>query len=183
MKAPIRAPTRVPCPQGLIGSFSWVSALRLRLGWPAREWETGPEPKLAEKWLAKWPAAIFLGGGGGPKMAGQMAGHAENHQILAVWLFARPFFGLLGTPPKMAAGHFAGHFSAIFGSVPVSHSVELTFLLHRDAQSRRPPKGVHLNAIMSNFSLFHNVGLLVARQAKWAICKENDRGGILPGVS
>ena len=89
---------------------------------PATEWETGPEPRMAEKWLAKWPAAISQGGSqNGRKMAGQ----PKNHQILAVRPFSRPFFGHVGTPPprKMAAGHFAGHFSAIFGSRPVSHSV------------------------------------------------------------
>ena len=30
-----------------------VLALGLRLGWPATDWETGPEPKMAEKWPAK----------------------------------------------------------------------------------------------------------------------------------
>ena len=39
----------------------------LRLGWPATEWETGPGPKMAEK----WPAAIFWGG---PKMAEKWPG-------------------------------------------------------------------------------------------------------------
>ena len=34
----------------------------LRLGRPATEWEAGSEPKMAEKWPAKWPAAIFWGG-------------------------------------------------------------------------------------------------------------------------
>ena len=93
----------------------------LRAGWPATEWETGSEPKMAENgWRnGRQP----FSGGGGPKkaqkIAGQIAGHAQNHQILAV----RPFFGHFGTPQKMAAGHFAGHFSAIFGSEPVSHSV------------------------------------------------------------
>ena len=36
-----------------------LQRLILRLGWPATEWETGPEPKMAEKWplwgVPKWP--------------------------------------------------------------------------------------------------------------------------------
>ena len=45
-----------------------IIALYLRLGWPATEWETGPEPKMAGE---------MAGGrfsGGGSEMAGQMAG-------------------------------------------------------------------------------------------------------------
>ena len=49
----------------------YASTILLRLGWPATEWETGPEPKMAEKWPAKWPAAIL---GGGPKMAEKWPG-------------------------------------------------------------------------------------------------------------
>ena len=78
----------------------------------------------------------------GRKMAGEMAGShfwggvqkwpkngrahgriCRNHQILVVQPFARHFSAILDPPQKMAAGHFPGHFSAIFGFVPVSHSV------------------------------------------------------------
>ena len=45
------------------------------------------------------------------KMAGPMAGQAENGQISAIQPFARPVFGPFhALPQKMAAGHFASHF-------------------------------------------------------------------------
>ena len=53
---------------------------RVATGWPVTGWETGPEPKMAEKWPAKWPAAISWGGGGGPKMAGKWPGKWPDRQ-------------------------------------------------------------------------------------------------------
>ena len=55
-------------------------------------------------------------GGGVSPNGRKMAGYAENHQIsdgrtTGPAIF-RPFWNL--SPKKMAAGHFAGHFSAIF---------------------------------------------------------------------
>ena len=49
-----------------------------------------------------------------------MAGHPIFGQLLAVQPFARLFWA---PPLSGAAGHFSSHFSAIFGSGPVSHSV------------------------------------------------------------
>ena len=67
------------------------------------------------------------GGGGGPKTAGKwagkMAGQPKFGDFWAVRPFSRPFFGHFWDPEKVAAGHFAGHFPAIFGSGPVFHSV------------------------------------------------------------
>ena len=79
---------------------SWKLSARVATWLACYRMGTVPEPKMAEKWLAKWPAANF--GGGGPKMAEK-------------WPGKRPFW----TPPqKMAAD-----FPAIFGSDPASHSV------------------------------------------------------------
>ena len=67
----------------------------------------------------------------GRKMAGQIAGQLEFGDFLPV----RPFFGHFG---KMATGHFAGHFSASFGSGPVSHSVAGQPSLKNGGSSRAP---------------------------------------------
>ena len=71
-------------------------AQTLRLGWPATEWETGQEPKMAEKWPAKWPAAISRGG---PKMAGKWPGKWPDSQNLVIFAIFpaifRPFWGPL----------------------------------------------------------------------------------------
>ena len=77
----------------------------LRLGWPATEWETGPEPKMA----GEMAGSHFLGGfQNGRKMAGQMAGQLKFGDFLHVRPFARPFLGHFWTPTKkMAAGHFS----------------------------------------------------------------------------
>ena len=80
------------------------------------------------RWRAKWPAISRRGSQNGRKVAGQIAGQLKFGDFLPIRPFgnARPFFGHFGTPPpprEMAAGHFVGHFSAIFGSGPVSHSV------------------------------------------------------------
>ena len=87
----------------------------LRLGWPATERETGPEPKMA----GEMAGSQFLGGGfqHGRKMAGQL----KFGDFLSIRPLAQQFFGHSGTPEM--AGHFAGHFSATFGSGPVCHSV------------------------------------------------------------
>ena len=59
----------------------------------------GPQPKMAEKWAAKWLAAISRGGGGGSqhgrKMVGELAGYAENRQNFGCLIIVRPF----RTPP------------------------------------------------------------------------------------
>ena len=65
----------------------------LRFGWPATEWETGPEPNMAEKFSAKWPAAIFRGAGGfpkWPKMARQIVGQLKFGDFLPA--IFRPFW-------------------------------------------------------------------------------------------
>ena len=81
----------------------------------------GPKPKTAEKWPAKWPAAVFRGRG--PKMATRSPGKCPDRQEIPEFELASylsgHFSAILGHPRKMAAGHF----SAIFGSGPVSHSV------------------------------------------------------------
>ena len=53
-------------------------------------------------------------------MAGQMAGQQSFGDFLHIRPFTRPFGP---RPGEMAVGHFAGRFSATFGSGPVSHSV------------------------------------------------------------
>ena len=84
----------------------------------------GPKPKAAEKWRAKWPAAILGGGGGFPKWprsGGQIAGQRKFGDFLPVRPFAWPFFFHFGNPPP--PGMAASHFSAILGFGPGSHSV------------------------------------------------------------
>ena len=73
--------------------------MSLRLGWPATEWETSPEPKMAEKWPAKWPTE------NGRKMAGQL----KSGDFLHIRPFARPIFGQFGTLSG-AGRHFASNF-------------------------------------------------------------------------
>ena len=53
----------------------------------------------------------------------EVAGQAENPQILAGQPLSGYFSAILEPSREMAAGHLAGHFSAIVGSGPVSHSV------------------------------------------------------------
>ena len=71
-------------------------ARELRHGWPATEWETGPEPKMAEKRPVKWPAAIFQGRW---RKIGQTNGRTGRKSPN----FSRPAFCLAmfrPTPPK-----------------------------------------------------------------------------------
>ena len=86
------------------------------IGWPATEWETGPEPKMAGEMAGELAGGHFSGGfQNGRKMAGQLAGQPKFGHFLVVQPVARLFFGHFGTPPrKMAAGQFAGHFSGHF---------------------------------------------------------------------
>ena len=63
-------------------------------------WEMGPKLEMAEKWLAKWLAAIFRGG---PNMSEKMAGQTENGQTSALrpWIFQkRPFVHTIDTEIK-----------------------------------------------------------------------------------
>ena len=83
------------------------------------KWEMGPELEMAEKWLAKWPAAIFRGRA--PKW---MKNGRANGRIAACPAI-RPaiFSAILGPPRKIAASHFASHFSAIYPFPTCSSSV------------------------------------------------------------
>ena len=56
----------------ILGACS-QSILDLRLDWPATEWETGPEPKKAEK----WPGSLFFRWGS-PKMAERWANKSDS---------------------------------------------------------------------------------------------------------
>ena len=95
-----------------------ISILELRLGWPATEWETGPEPKMAAE---KWPPAI-LGGGvlRWPKNGranGWTCRKSPNFSCPAICpAIFRPFWN----PPKKWLPAIS---PAIFDSGPASHSV------------------------------------------------------------
>ena len=104
---------------------NWESLNRNNLVEPARV-QSGklPEPKTAEK----WPAAISWGD---PKMAGKMAGQQKNTKF---WLSGH-FSVIWGPPQEMAAGHF----SDIFGSGPVSHSVAGQPSLNARPSPNNPP--------------------------------------------
>ena len=69
-------------------------------------WEMSPKSEMAEKWPAKWPAAIFRGR---PEMAEKMAGQmADSGNCPAIC--PAIFLAISGLPRKMATGHLAGHF-------------------------------------------------------------------------
>ena len=71
--------------------------LALRLGWPATEWEMGPEPKMAGEMAGQIAGGHFSGGSDmAEKMAGKMAGQPKIGQILAGGRrpFGRPFLVL-----------------------------------------------------------------------------------------
>ena len=73
--------------------ISQENLFTLRLGWPATEWETGPEPQMA--------GGHFSGGfRTGCKMAGPMAGEQKFGRFLAVQPFVWQFFCHFGTPLK-----------------------------------------------------------------------------------
>ena len=91
--------------------------LRKRVAIPLASygWETDPKLEMAEKWLAKWPAAIFRGGPrNGRKMAGQMAGQAEMAKFQLSGHLPGLFFGHFGDSPKNGRRPFRqpffGHF-------------------------------------------------------------------------
>ena len=73
----------------------------------------------------KMAGSHFLGRG--PKMAETWQGKGPDTQKITK--FCCPticpafFLGIWSPPKKMAAGHFAGHFLAIFASGPVSHQL------------------------------------------------------------
>ena len=76
----------------------------LRNGWPATEWETGPEPKMAGEMAGEMAGGHFRGCS---KMAEQIG--RTNGWTAKIW----PLFGcpaILEHPRKLAAGHFSGHF-------------------------------------------------------------------------
>ena len=80
------------------------------VGWPATEWETGLEPKMAKNWPAKRSGHFSGVFQNSRKMARQMAGQAENLQILAGQPFVQPFFGHFEHPRKTFRRPFLGHF-------------------------------------------------------------------------
>ena len=134
----------------LLPKFCLVSpydvVFSLWLGWPATEWETGPEPKK----VGEMAGGHFWG-----FQNGQIAGQLKFGDFLPIRPFARPCFGHLGTPPNMAAGHFVSH------SVP-RHPSRNIFPCFKDTSAVlgswnpevttfQTPKTLCFNRTMANF--------------------------------
>ena len=85
-------------------------------------WELGPQSEMAEKCLAKWPAAIF---GEGPKWQKKWPGKWPDRQKMAKFQLFGHFSAILGVSPKNGRrpfrqpffGHcqFRAHFPPVAG--------------------------------------------------------------------
>ena len=86
------------CGRVLSGRTLWrLLTLELRLDWPATEWATGPEPKMACEMACEMAGSHFVGES--PKMAGQMARQLKFGEFCI-------------------SGHWPGHSSAILEPPP-----------------------------------------------------------------
>ena len=100
-------------------------AIALRLGWPATEWETGPEPKMAGEMAGEMAGGHFSGGSrNGPKNGRTNGWTAKNRPNFGCPAICPAIFRPFRDPPEKWPPAISPAISpAIFGSGPVSHSV------------------------------------------------------------